>query len=651
MTDAAVCSRRPTRFAGILLLAVAAGSAVSTQPAQQPPPVFRIGVDVVRLDVSVLDLQRRPVLGLAAEDFTILVDGVPQPIAAFEPVVLPPREVPTAPWMREVAPDVRTNALGEPRLFIIVMDDVNERGDPWRMRTAKEIARGIVDELQPGDLAAVLFTDPYNRRWSQDFTDDRAKLLEAISRHRMGMALSGAGYITQRTLKDALAYLQGRPSNRSALIVIGMSMNKMAAEQQGHRPPGGAGDDWALTTAQIGELSAASQVARVPIYWFSTAGLEAPGLVQRGLDARPSETLPMPEFSTANAGVLAPAFVDQSGGWAVMNTNAPAVHVPRVFEENSAYYVIGYRATHPTDDGRYRRLQIRVNRPGVDVFPGDRRVLSPKAQSRRGKVPPSPLFRAMSDILPQSDLPLRIAVAPFAIARTRSGATTALAVNVAVRQPPPEAPMDESVELLGRVFTVQGKPVTSVAQTAAVRLVPTGGDSQYELLSRLDLKPGRYLLRYSVHSASTGTTGSVYTDLTVPDFSRAPLSLSGIVLSATPAPRREPADVLSALVPVVPTTLRELTATHDASAFVRVYQGGKKPLRPVDVEVALTDRHGAESIVRSDHLEPARFGATRATDYTVALPLARLAPGAYLLTIRATAGESAARGDVRFSVR
>jgi VWFA-related protein len=401
--------RRPSRLTAagngplLVLLLATAGVVPSAEPQSQQPRVFRTDVTIVRLDVSVVDARRRPVLGLTREDFTILVDGVPQPIAAFEPVVLPSREVPTAPWMREVAPDVRTNALGEPRLFIIVMDDVNERGDPWRMRTAKEIARGILDELRPGDLAAVLFTDPYNRRWSQELTDDRAKLLEAVNRYRFGIAMGGVGYLRQRTLKDALAYLHDRPANRSALIVIGTGIDRKLAEQQGHMPPGAARDERGLSMAQIGELSATSQVARVPIYWFSTSGLEAPGLTRAALDAEPSG-LAMPGFSNASVNLLAPAFVDDSG-WAVMNTNAPAVHVPRVFEENSAYYVIGYRATHPTGDGRYRRLQVRVSRPGVNVFPGDRRVLSPKPPARRTKMPPSPLFQAMSDILPRSDLP------------------------------------------------------------------------------------------------------------------------------------------------------------------------------------------------------------------------------------------------------
>jgi hypothetical protein len=49
---------------------------------QEPAPTFRSGVELIQLDVSVLDKDRRPVQGLTAADFTVLVDGQPRPIVA-----------------------------------------------------------------------------------------------------------------------------------------------------------------------------------------------------------------------------------------------------------------------------------------------------------------------------------------------------------------------------------------------------------------------------------------------------------------------------------------------------------------------------------------------------------------------------------------
>ena len=164
-------------------LGLAAGAVLAGQSAPQLP-TFRSAIDVVRLDVSVLDKDRRPVRDLVAADFAISVDGAVQPIVAFEAVVMPPREEPTAPWMRDVAPDVKTNALGEPRLFVIIMDDVLTPPDPYMVSSAKTIARAIVDNLAPSDLASVVFTK--DNKGAQELTSDRARLMAAIDSFHYG---------------------------------------------------------------------------------------------------------------------------------------------------------------------------------------------------------------------------------------------------------------------------------------------------------------------------------------------------------------------------------------------------------------------------------------------------------------------------------
>jgi VWFA-related protein len=130
--------------------------------AQQTPsesqPTFRVGVDVVQVDVSVLDQSRRPVRNLTATDFTVLEDGKARPIVAFVPVELAEPEPASgrASWVRDVAPDVTMNdARPEGRLVVIMLD--------WSIRfedqqLARRIAAAAVDQLGPGDLAAVVFT-------------------------------------------------------------------------------------------------------------------------------------------------------------------------------------------------------------------------------------------------------------------------------------------------------------------------------------------------------------------------------------------------------------------------------------------------------------------------------------------------------------
>jgi len=91
------------------------------QQQQKPVPIFRSGADIVRLDVSVLDAQRKPVRGLKPEDFFVKEDGKPQQIVAFSDVDVPTGRV-SPVWERGSENDVATNQLGEHRLFAIVLD-------------------------------------------------------------------------------------------------------------------------------------------------------------------------------------------------------------------------------------------------------------------------------------------------------------------------------------------------------------------------------------------------------------------------------------------------------------------------------------------------------------------------------------------------
>jgi hypothetical protein len=79
---------------------------------------------------------------------------------------------------------------------------------------------------------------------------------------------------------------------------------------------------------------------------------------------------------------------NRSGGFTIANTNAPEMEIDRIFEENASHYLVGYQPTYPLADGRYRRLQIRVNREDVTVLPGDRRVRSPKPSTRMAEPGP-----------------------------------------------------------------------------------------------------------------------------------------------------------------------------------------------------------------------------------------------------------------------
>ena len=142
-------------------------------------------IDTIRLDVSVLDRDRRPVRGLAPADFTILEDGKPQAVTVFQAVDVPDDAPAAVAWTRDVAPDVVTNeGVQDRRLFLIVMDDATIQADPRAIGKAREIANGVIDRFGPSDLAAVIFTR--NNASAQDYTVDRARLRAAVAKFSAG---------------------------------------------------------------------------------------------------------------------------------------------------------------------------------------------------------------------------------------------------------------------------------------------------------------------------------------------------------------------------------------------------------------------------------------------------------------------------------
>jgi hypothetical protein len=206
------------------------------------------------------------------------------------------------------------------------------------------------------------------------------------------------------------------------------------------------------------------------------------------------------------------------------------------------------------------------------------------------------------------------------------------------------------VRALAAAYDRDGKPLDQQVQTVTASPPPGAREEfEYELVSRLRLKPGRHEIRVALEDVGRQVKGSVYTYVTVPDFLKAPLSLSGVVLGTRLPTSRS---AFHDLLPVTPTVRREFSKTDRLMAFARVYQGGRDPLVPVTVMMRIVDAQMHTMAEGRTPLFEEPSARSRAADYRVELPLASLAAGPYLLTIEATRGaKQTAREDVRFTMR
>jgi hypothetical protein len=106
-------------------------------PQGPPQPVFKSGVELVRLDVRVVDGEGRPVKDLKASEVEIFEGSQPRPIVLFQHI-----EEPTGPYLevarRTIGGEVSTNR-GAPRghLYVLIFDQAhitvgNERRPAWQ---------------------------------------------------------------------------------------------------------------------------------------------------------------------------------------------------------------------------------------------------------------------------------------------------------------------------------------------------------------------------------------------------------------------------------------------------------------------------------------------------------------------------------------
>jgi VWFA-related protein len=628
-----------------------------TSQQQQAPqqPIFRTEIDVIRLDVSVLDKDRRPIKGLTAEAFTVLENDKPQRIVAVTEIETAEYDVTPSAWMRAVPSDVSYNDLTDQvsvgRLHAIVMDDVSVQWDA--VASARGIGRHIVDGMGPSDIAAVVY--PGNAGRSEDFTRDRDKLITAVERferrepdivpdsktnYRPG---PGGGDMPQRF--SPVLGLSNCERRKPIVPAFETIVPRLATVRDRRKTiflvsPGVVLD---FFSSDLCERSLAERMQRV---W---RGAQRANIHINSIDPgtfRGERSNPRRDMLE----IMAAA----TGGHAVVNTDDILGGVDDLFVEASSYYLVGYQTSNGAPDGKFRRIEVKVKHQDAHVRTrsGYYPPREGELDTREAKEAPSTNSLKRVGLWNTRGLPMRAVAIP--LARTSTGNEAGVGVVLSVRLPPANGPLEETVTVIRNEYDENGNPSPMIRETLKVPLTPSGGDElRYDLYYLLKLKPGRRELRLHATSGALQRSGTVFVEVNVPDFSKPGLTVSAVALG-TPVDDAETSrtDVLASVSPIKPTSSREFSPNERLAAFVRFYQGGTAPLAAMSVEVQIVDVADHQVFHSMQMLGADRFDEQRSAAFTMSLPINELARGPYLLSIKSTiAGGKPVRKDLVFRMR
>ena len=438
---------RTRALAAVVTPFVAVGAAWGLQaspqgarPQEASPTEFRVGTDVVVLDVVVRDKKGRTVRDLQPSEVQVFEDHVPQDVTSFRLAGLDEKE--PAP---EAAPDTAAPVSVSPasrppaadrhlNLVTLVFDQLGIEGK----RIARQAGFDLLKLADRPDLVVSVFQVKESLRLVQQFTSDRERLHSAILEATSQLAtqytnatesLQGAvreGEEAQRRLQSVvqtggagsgtgtIAQL-GREADIARMAVDALRLTEsLQREQQGHsslysilalarQQQRLAGRKTILYFAdglqvppQLEQvlMSTISQAnrANVSIYAVDTRGLgearpleaaadtldEVRAASQRetgtptsGAGPVTKEQIRVAENAVAalrmdTQGALADLAVG-TGGLLIANSNDVRKGIERAVGDLRGYYEVAYVPSRKEYDGKFRRLEVRVSRPGVTV--------------------------------------------------------------------------------------------------------------------------------------------------------------------------------------------------------------------------------------------------------------------------------------------
>lgn len=579
-----------------------AGSQTPAAAAAQDQPVFRAGVKLVLVDVSVTGSDDQPLEDLAPADFELTEDGVPQRVEQATLVRLDgaARGDTESLEIRSQAHARAEAARDDVRLFAVFMDDYHLGRYPQEMLPLR---KALSDFLGPmmGPLDLVTVMNPITPLSALQWTRDRQKLVQGIR----GYEGRNDNFIGRSALEESQNLSRNAARVRSQVVITALQalVMHLAGLREGRKTVLFVSEGIPLQfdislEPDFQDLLREANRGNVVIHTLDPRGL--------GLGPSAHSTL----FRLAG----------ETGGHAIVNTNDLTKGLQRVVRDASHHYLLGYAPTREISDGKFHKISVRVKRKGAKTV-ARRGYWAPSAEEMTPTAAPEvepAVSSALTSLQARRDdrvVHVEPGFAPGADGRVR--VTTTWRPVPGFRDRPER-------------LTVEVRhPAAAAPVTASGALGPDGSG-----VVTVDLPPGDATARY------TALAGDEVVDrweapLHVPDLTGATLAIGS-----------------PAFVRARTTAAYQALRRGEAGAPIPDREFRQADLIVVRAAVAGGDGATVTAAVltREGKLLASLPATAAAGQYQIDLPLRSLALGEYVLRFTAARGADSATGTAGFAI-
>ncbi len=667
-------------------------SAQSSTPVSNTPQggfTLKTNAELVLTNVVARDAKTGELVkGLRQSDFKILENGKEQQIDTFDfesvEMATPLKEalvsgLAAGPSGSKAVVVAKPEELRNHRLIVMFFDLTSMQ--PEDLERSVDAAQDFLkSKMQAADLVALVsLGDTLNV--DQDFTADKNALIKEVGAYNgtEGQGFAQGASSNTNQAEDTTAYTPDESEYNDlntdrelfALRAVSQSLAKINEKKSLLYFSGGISRDGIENQASLRSAINAAVRADLAIYSVDTRGLQAVTPLgdastgslrgQSGFNGGALTTNMNANFASQE--VMATLSSD-TGGKAFFDSNDFAPAFAQVQKDNSAYYAIGFHSTNPARDGKYRKLTVKIDRPGVklEYRPG---YYAPADFRHSGKEDrEQELEDQLASDLPATDMAVYMDAMYFRLDGNRFYMPVSLVV------PGSQIPFVKggdkdkaTLDIIGAVIDEAQRPVGRVRDTVKLNLDPSlqARQKNIQYTTSFNLPPGKYQLKFVVRENQTGRMGSFIADVTLPDLKKVPLKLSSIVLASQRAPSKKEDPLVrdgEEYVPNISHVFRQdqhmylLYEIYDPAHEKPADAATKEPKSAIDLLSSLELIQGSTKVYETPILQAKSVNVEGRDAVSVELdvPLSGLKPGSYICQLNVIDDAAGSFAFPRFAI-